>query len=88
MEFYLKYSTIIVIIISLVLTAILYKILLICKNRKKFKTFLIIFYIAFIIINFSLITIRNYPVPILYRNAIIPAILASLSVTIFFKPKN
>lgn len=43
LEFYLKYGLLLVILISVFLTILLYKILIICKGIKKLKLYLLYF---------------------------------------------
>ncbi|MDF2882008.1 MAG: hypothetical protein K0R54_2565 [Clostridiaceae bacterium] len=86
LEFYLKYGLLLVILISVFLTILLYKILIICKGIKKFKIVLAIFFIVFFVVNFFLIYVANYEFSLIYQKILLPAICISLSTTIFLKP--
>jgi len=86
LKIYLKYGLLLLILISVFLTILLYKILFMCKDIKKFKIILIIFFIVFFIVNFLIARVVKYEFPILYQRILVPAICISLSTTIFLKP--
>lgn len=81
-KFYMKYGLIIMLLIIICLQAILYKISSISKDRKRFKMVLVVLGAVFFTGNVFIIMILKYPVPILYRNTIMPAIYIPLIMTI------
>ena len=86
LELYLKYGLLLLILITVFLTILLYKISVMCNGIKKFKIILTIFFIVFFFFNFFLIYVAKYEFSIIYQKILVPAICISLSTTIFLKP--
>lgn len=87
-KFYMKYGLIIMFLIIICLQAILYKISSIFKDRKRFKMVLVVLSAIFFTVNVFIIRLLKYPVPILYRNTIMPSIYVSLIMTIITEHKR